>query len=238
MDSAFGRSIVEVMSKTIKERGGEIAGTIWHPLENVDFSSFILQAQASGADVLVFANSGTDFVRAVKQAREFGLTGKSPRIVGPAITAVDIGALGPQDAQGLQYIDAFYWNLNDGTRQLASDFRARRNVNPGQAQAGVYSAVRSYLKAIETTGSDEAAKVLKAMRETTIADNFTPSGRIRADGRMVHEMYLMRAMGPGEKAEAPWDFVRLVRRVPGDDAFRPLAESQCPLVRQGPGTKG
>lgn len=231
MDSAFGRSLVEVMTKTIQARGGQIAGAIWHPTGTNDYSSFILQAQSSGADVIVLANSGTDFVRAVKQAREFGIRGARPRIVGPAITAVDILALGPEDAEGLQYVDAFYWNLNEGTRALATEFRRRRNANPGQAHAGVYSAVRSYLEAIRATGTDAAPAVLKQLHATTISDNFTPAGTVRRDGRMVHEMYLMRAKGPSEPITAPWDSVSLVARVPGEDAFRPLAESACPLAR-------
>lgn len=231
MDSAFGRSLVEVMTKTITARGGQILGTIWHPAGNNDYSAFILQAQASGADVLVFANSGTDFVRAVKQAREFGIRGDALRIVGPAITAVDILALGREDAEGLQYIDAFFWNLNDGTRQLAREFNRRRGSNPGQAHAGVYSAVRSYLKAIEAARTDAAPAVLKVLHETPISDNFTPAGTVRRDGRMVHEMYLMRAKGPNEPSTAPWDAVSLVTKVAGEDAFRPLSESACPLVR-------
>lgn len=231
MDSAFGRSLVEVMTKTIAARGGQVVGTIWHPTGNNDYSSFIMQAQASGANVLVFANSGTDFVRAVKQAREFGIKGDALRIVGPAITMVDILALGREDAEGLQYIDAFYWDLNEGTRQLAREFNRRRGSNPGQAHAGVYSAVRSYLKAIEAAKTDGATVVLKNLHSMTISDNFTPSGQVRRDGRMMHEMYLMRAKGPADPSTAPWDAVSLVTRVAAEDAFRPIAESACPLLR-------
>lgn len=231
MDNAFGRSLYDVMSKTITERGGEILGAIWHPIGTNDYSSFITQAQASGANVLAFANSGTDFVRSVKQAREFGITDADLRIVAPTITVTDILSIGREDAEGLQYVDAFYWDLNDETRALAEEFNKRRGNYPGQAQAGVYSAVRAYLKAIEATQTDAAQAVLKKLHETEISDGFTPSGKVRADGRMVHEMYLMRAKGPSDSNVGAWDGVSLVAKVAGDDAFRPLAESACPLVK-------
>ncbi len=231
MDNAFGRSLFEVMSKTITARGGEILGSIWHPIGTNDYSSFITQAQASGADVLAFANSGTDFVRSVKQAREFGITDADLRIVAPTITVTDILSIGREDAEGLQYVDAFYWDLNDGTRALAEEFNKRRGNYPGQAQAGVYSAVRAYLQAIEATQTDAAKAVLKQLHATEISDGFTPSGKVRADGRMVHEMYLMRAKGPSDSSVGEWDGVSLVAKVAGDDAFRPLAESDCPLVK-------
>ncbi|MEQ9179112.1 MAG: ABC transporter substrate-binding protein [Nitratireductor sp.] len=230
-DSAFGRSIVEVMSGAIAKASGEVVGEVWHPTGANDYSSFIMQAQASGADVLVLANSGTDFVRAVKQAREFGIEGDTMRLVGPAISMADILALGPEDAQGLHYIDAFYWNLNDKTRQLTEDFREKRNVVPAQAQAGVYSAVRSYLSAVDELRADDAQAVMEKLRHTDISDGFTPSGKVRADGRMVHDMYLMRAKGPEATKTSEWDVVDLVATVSGENAYRPLAESGCALVK-------
>lgn len=232
-DSAFGRSMVDVMTKSIAAAKGEIVGSVWHPTGNNDYSSFILQAQGSGADVLVLANSGTDFVRAVKQAREFGIAkdGKL-RIVGPAITMLDIIALGAEDAEGLQYIDAYNWNLNDATRKFTDEFHARRKVNPAQAQAGVYSAVRSYLAAAKAANSDAPADIRAKLAEMTIGDGFTPAGKVRVDGRMVHDMYLMRAKGPKAARSKPWDAVDLVRTVSANEAFRPLSESACPLVKK------
>lgn len=230
-DSAFGRSMVEVMSGAIAKASGEVVGQVWHPTGANDYSSFILQAQSSGADVLVLANSGTDFVRAVKQAREFGIDGESLRLVGPSISMADILALGPEDAKGLHYIDAFYWNLNDKTRELTDAFQKKRNAIPAQAQAGVYSAVRSYLAAVGELKSDDAQAVMEKLRNTEISDGFTPSGKVRADGRMVHDMYLMRAKGPEATKTTEWDAVELVATVSGDSAFRPLAESKCALVK-------
>ncbi|WP_274628909.1 ABC transporter substrate-binding protein [Arvimicrobium flavum] len=230
-DSAFGRSIVEVMSGAIAKASGKVVGEVWHPTGANDYSSFIMQAQSSGADVLVLANSGTDFVRAVKQAREFGVDGDALRLVGPSISMADILALGPEDAEGLHYIDAFYWNLNDKTRELTNAFLEKRQAIPAQAHAGVYSAVRSYLAVVSELKSDEASAVMEKLGSTEISDGFTPSGKIRADGRMVHDMYLMRAKGPDADKTADWDAVELVATVPGDKAYRPLAESQCPLVK-------
>ncbi|MGI6853519.1 ABC transporter substrate-binding protein [Mesorhizobium sp. 1B3] len=230
-DSAFGRSIVEVMSGAIKKASGEVVGEVWHPTGANDYSSFILQAQSSGADVLVLANSGTDFVRAVKQAREFGIDGESLRLVGPAISMADILALGPEDSQGLYYIDAFYWNLNDQTRALTDAFYKKRNAIPAQAHAGVYSAVRTYLAAVAELKSDDAKAVMEKLRNTEISDAFTPAGTVRVDGRMVHDMYLMRAKGPDAKKATDWDSVELVATVPGDKAYRPLSESKCALVK-------
>ncbi|CAH1651058.1 ABC transporter substrate-binding protein [Hyphomicrobiales bacterium] len=230
-DSAFGRSMVEVMTKALVAGGGKVVGEVWHPTGASDYSSFLLQARASGADVLVAANGGTDFVATIKQAREFGMTDDKIRIVGPTITMRDILALGPELAQGLHYVDAFYWNLNDGTRTLTNDFNAIQNNPPGQAQAGTYSAVRSYLQAVEAVKSDQAEPVLKKLHETKISDAFTTSGEIRVDGRMVHDIYLVRAKGPSDPKATAWDVVDLVATIPGDKAFRPLADSACPLAK-------
>jgi branched-chain amino acid transport system substrate-binding protein len=229
-DSAFSQSLEQIATKTILARGGKVLGSVKHPVGTNDFSSYILQAQASGAKVIAFANSGTDFIQAVKQARQFGITGDLPRLTGPAVTIKDIRTLGPQDAKGLRYVEAFFWDLDDTTRRFSDAFRKNHGAVPGQAQAGVYSAVRSYLQAVKDLGTDNAEAVVKKLRETKVHDAFTPDGIVRADGRMMHEMYLLEAKGPAE-VKGDWDLVKLVARIPADQAFRPLTESECPLVK-------
>lgn len=231
-DSAFGRSMVEVVSKSVLDAGGEVMGEVWHPTGNSDFSAFMMQARSSGADVLLLANAGTDFIAATKQAREFGITDENMRIVAPVVTLQDILSLGQEDAAGLHYVDAFYWNLNDESRKLTERFVKASGKVPAQAQAGSYSAVRNYLAAVEATGSDDAAAVMEKLRSAPIVDAFTPQGVIRADGRLVHDMYLVKVKPEGSEKTTDWDVVELVSTVSGDEVFRPLAESQCPLVKQ------
>ncbi|OKO81085.1 ABC transporter permease [Bradyrhizobium sp. AS23.2] len=231
MDNAFGKSLEETVSKVVIERGGKVLGSAKHPSGTSDFSSYILQAQSSGAKVIVFANSGADFVQSIKQAREFGMTGNSPRLTGPAIAITDIKALGKQSAAGLQYVEAFYAGLNDKSAAFSKRFKERKGSIPGQAHAGVYSAVTAYLQAVEAVRSDNSEKVIAQMRSKPVNDAFTPSGTIRIDGRMVHDMYLMEAAEASATPKEDWDIVRLVKIIPGDQAFRPLDRSECPLVK-------
>ena len=230
-DSAFGRSMVEVISKSVLAAGGEVTGEVWHPTGNSDFSAYMMQARSSGADVLLLANAGTDFIAATKQAREFGITDDNMRIVAPVVTLQDILSLGQEDAAGLHFVDAFFWNLNDDSRKLTERFMAASGKVPAQAQAGSYSAVRNYLAAVEATGSDDAAAVMEHLRSTPITDAFTPHGEIRVDGRLVHDMYLVKVKPEGAEKTTDWDVVELVSTIDGNDVFRPLAESQCPLVK-------
>lgn len=231
-DSAFGRSMVEVISKSVQEAGGEVMGEVWHPTGTSDFSAYMMQARSSGADVLLLANAGTDFVAATKQAREFGITDDNMRIVAPVVTLQDILSLGQEDAAGLHYVDAFFWNLNDESRKLAERFVTASGKVPAQAQAGSYSAVRNYLAAVDATGSDDPATVMEKLRSAPIVDAFTPHGVIRADGRLVHDMYLVKVKPEGAEKTTDWDVVELVSTINGDDVFRPLADSQCPLVKK------
>jgi branched-chain amino acid transport system substrate-binding protein len=231
MDNAFGKSLEDTISKVVVERGGKVLGSAKHPSGTSDFSSYILQAQSSGAKVIVFANSGADFVQSIKQAHEFGLNGVSPRLTGPAIAITDIKALGAQSAAGLQYVEAFYAGLNDKSIAFSKRFKERKGSIPGQAHAGVYSAVTAYLQAVAATQSDDSEKVIAQMRLKPISDAFTPSGTIRIDGRMVHDMYLLEAVPASVTPKEDWDIVRLAKVIPGDQAFRPLDRSECPLVK-------
>jgi len=231
-DSAFGRSMVEVISKSVEEAGGQVMGEVWHPTGSSDFSAYMMQARSSGADVLLLANAGGDFIAATKQAREFGITDDNIRIVAPVVTLQDILSLGQEDAAGLHFVDAFFWNLNDESRNLTERFVAASGKPPAQAQAGSYSAVRNYLAAVDATGSDDAATVMEKLRSAPISDAFTPHGVIRADGRLVHDMYLGKARPEGAEKTTDWDVVELVSTIDGNEVFRSLADSQCPLVEK------
>jgi branched-chain amino acid transport system substrate-binding protein len=213
----------------VKARGGKVLGSVRHPSNTADYSSYLLQAQASGAKVIAIANSGRDFVQLMKQAKEFGMLDGKQHFAAMAIALSDIKALGLDTAQGMVHAEAFYWDLNDESRAFAKRFMARRDVAPSQAQAGSYSAVLNYLRAIDATKTDEPGKVLAQMKAGPFSDAFTPRGYVRADGRMVHDMYLFRSRKPSEPKGA-WDLYDLVKTVPGDQAFRPMDKGDCPLV--------
>jgi branched-chain amino acid transport system substrate-binding protein len=232
LDTAFGRSAEADATAVITARGGKVLGSVRHPTNTNDYSSYLLQAQGSGAKVIALANSGTDFVQAVKQAREFGIMSSSQKVAAMAVTIADIKALGLDTAQGMLHTEAFYWDLNDDSRAFAKRFMERKGgVAPSQAQAGTYSAVLNYLRAIKATGTDEPEKVLARMKSSPFADAFTPRGQVRADGRMVHDMYLVRSKAPGEPKGA-WDLYTVEKIIPGDQAFRPMNKGGCPLVVQ------
>jgi branched-chain amino acid transport system substrate-binding protein len=215
----------------VNAEGGRVAGRARHPLNTPDFSSFLLQAQASRAQVVALANAGTDTVNAIKQAGEFGLTRQGQRLVGFFVNITDVKALGLQTAQGVVSVDAWYWDQDEETRAFARRFAERhRGAMPTQYQAGVYSAVRHWLKAIEAAGTDEAMAVAAKMRELPVNDVFAKGGRVRADGRHVHDVHLVEVKKPQE-SKGPWDLYRVVATIPGDQAFRPLNEGNCPLVR-------
>ena len=229
VDYALGIALQAEAAKTITALGGTVVGNVRHPLNNSDFSSFLLQAQASKAKVIAFANAGSDTINSVKQAGEFGLT-KDHTIVAPLVYISDIHSMGLQTAQGLTYVEGFYWDLNDDTRTWSKRFFERRKAMPTMTHAGVYSSVSHYLKAVKAAGTSDSQAVLTKMRETPVDDFFSRGGKIRKDGRMVHDMLLVQVKKP-EESKYPWDYYKALATIPGDEAFRPLSESECPLVK-------
>jgi len=229
-DYAFGHSLQDDTSKAVKAAGGKVVGSVLHPLSTPDFSSYLLQAQSSGAKVIGLANAGGDTINAIKSAAEFGIN-KKQQLAGLLVFITDIHALGLQTTQGMYVSEGYYWDMNDDTRKLAKRYFAKMNKMPNMSQAGVYSSVLQYLKAIEATGTDDADTVIKKLKATTLNDDFVKNGKIREDGRMVHEFYLFQVKAPGE-SKYPWDYYKLVGKVPGEQAFQPLSESRCPLVKK------
>jgi branched-chain amino acid transport system substrate-binding protein len=229
-DYAFGHAMEADVSRIVKAQGGNVAGSVRHPTNTSDFSSFLLQAQASGADVMALANGGSDTSNSVKQAQEFGLT-KKFKIAALAIFITDVHALGPQAAQGLLLTTAFYWDRTPESRAWSKRFFERHGAMPTMSQAGVYSAVMHYLMAIAAAKTDQAAPVVASMKAAPINDMFATNGKIREDGRMVHDMYLAQVKSP-EESKGRWDYLNILRTIPADQAFLPLEESTCSLVTQ------
>ncbi len=232
-DYAFGQDLERDTSNVIKKAGGKVLGNVRHPINTADFSSFLLQAQSSGAKVVGLANAGGDTINAIKQAAEFGLTKSGGQKMSPLLAFLsDIDSVGLETAQGLILAEAFYWDLNDETRAFSKRFQERnRGRAPTSAQAGVYSSVGHYLKAVKAAGTTEPVAVMAKMKELPINDMFAKNGKIREDGRMVHDMYLFEVKKPSE-SKARWDNYKLLATVPGDQAFQPLSESRCPLVKK------
>ena len=229
-DYAFGHAMEADVSRIVKAQGGKVAGSVRHPTNTSDFSSFLLQAQASGADVIALANGGSDTSNSLKQAQEFGLT-KKFKIAALAIFITDVHALGPQAAQGLLLTTAFYWDRTPESRAWSKRFFERHGTMPTMSQAGVYSAVMHYLMAIATAKTDQAVPVVASMKAAPINDMFATNGKIREDGRMVHDMYLVQVKAPAD-VKQPWDYYKVLRTVKGDEAFRSLSESDCPLIKK------
>jgi branched-chain amino acid transport system substrate-binding protein len=229
-DYAFGMALERDAANVVKESGGKVLGDVRHPLNSSDFSSFLLQAQASKAKVIALANAGGDTTNALKQAAEFGITQGGQKMIALLQEITDTHALGIKATQGLIVTDAFYWDMNDETRAFSKRFNEKVGHMPTMIQAGLYSATMHYLKAIDAIGTDEAPKVMAQMRETPINDFFARNGRIRIDGRMVHDMYLFEVKKPKE-SKGEWDLYKLLATVPGDEAFRPLDKGGCPLVK-------
>ena len=229
-DYSFGHALEEQAARVVKANGGTVKGSARHPLGTADFSSFLLQAQSSGAGVVGLANAGTDMINAIKQAVEFGLPRGGTNMAALLVNLPDINALGLDKAQGLLLADSFYWDMNDETRAWSKRFMDRFGGKaPGSLQAAVYGAVAHYLKAVKSAGTDEAKAVMAAMKKIPIDDFYTKGATLRGDGRVVRDMYLLQVKTPAE-SERPWDFYKVVATVPGDRAFRPLAESGCTLV--------
>jgi branched-chain amino acid transport system substrate-binding protein len=229
-DYAFGMALERDAANVVKESGGKVLGNVRHPLNSSDFSSFLLQAQASKAKVVALANAGGDTTNALKQASEFGITKAGQKMIALLQEITDTHALGVKETQGLIVTDAFYWDMNDETRAFSKRFLDKVGHMPTMIQAGLYSATMHYLKAIEAIGTDEAPKVMAQMRATPINDFFAKGGKIRIDGRMVHDMYLFEVKKP-EESKGEWDLYKLIATVPGDEAFRPLDKGGCPLVK-------
>jgi branched-chain amino acid transport system substrate-binding protein len=228
-DYAFGHALEADVTKVVEANGGEVIGTIRHPFPTPDFSSFILQAQGSGADVVALANAGGDTTNAITTAGEFGLTQSGQTLAALLLFLTDVHALGVEAAQGIQLTTGWYWDMNADARAWADRFMEETGVRPSMVHAGIYSSTMQYLNAIKATGSDEAQAVRKQMMDTPINDMFATNGRIREDGRMVHDMYLAQVKTPAESTNE-WDLYNIVRTIPAEEAFRPLSESQCPLV--------
>jgi branched-chain amino acid transport system substrate-binding protein len=230
-DYAFGQDLEKDTTNVVVKSGGKVLGAVRHPLNTSDFSSYLLQAQASKAKVIGLANAGGDTINAIKQSAEFGLM-KSGQKVSPLLAFVtDIDSIGLETAQGLLLAEAFYWDLNDETRAFSKRFMERIKRVPTAAQAGVYSSVTPYLKAVKAAGTTDAAAVMKLMKETPINDMFAKNGQIREDGRMVHDMYLFEVKKPSE-SKGRWDDYKLLATVPGNEAFQSLELSRCPLVKK------
>ena len=227
-DYAFGMALERDAANVVKESGGKVVGQVRHPLNSSDFSSFLLQAQASKAKVVALANAGGDTTNALKQAAEFGIT-PAQKMIALLMEITDVHSLGVKSTEGLIVTDAFYWDMNDETRAFSKSFNEKVGHMPTMIQAGLYSATMHYLKAIDAIGTDEAPKVMAQMRATPINDFFAKNGKIRIDGRMVHDMYLFEVKKPSE-SKNEWDLYKLIATVPGDEAFRPLDKGGCPLV--------
>jgi branched-chain amino acid transport system substrate-binding protein len=231
-DYAFGHALEADTAAVVKSLGGKVVGATRYPANALDLSSFLLQAQGSGARVVALAGSGTVFVNAVKAAHEFKIPEGGQTLAGLLVWIVDIDALGLETAQGLVLTNAFYWDRDDATRAWSKRFFERMKRMPHMGDAGDYSSTMHYLKAIEAAGTDEAKTVMAKMREMPVNDFFAKNGRIREDGRMVHDMYVYEVKKPSE-SKGRWDYYKLRAVIPGDEAFRPLSESQCPLVKKG-----
>jgi branched-chain amino acid transport system substrate-binding protein len=227
-DYAFGHSLEGDTANVVKSKGGTVVGTVRHPLNASDFSSFLLQAQSSKAQILGLANAGGDFVNAIKAAREFGI-GKTMKMAGLLVFLNDVHSLGLQNTQGLLMTDSWYWDQNDETRKFAQRFFERTKRMPSSLQAADYSAVTAYLNAVKAAGTDDSDKVMAQLKSTPQSD-FYAKGRIRQDGRYVHDMYLMQAKAPSE-SKGPWDLLKVVATIPGDQAFTTPAESKCSLMK-------
>jgi branched-chain amino acid transport system substrate-binding protein len=230
-DYAFGHALERDTAAVIEAAGGEVVGTVRHPFPGTDFSSFLLQAQSSGAEVIGLANAGGDTINSIKQAAEFGITQGGQALAGLLVFLTDVHALGLETAQGLVLTESFYWDLNDQTREWSERFAQQNNGNmPTMVQAGVYAGVLHYLKAIEAAGDKEAEAVISQMKEMPTDDPLFGKGEVRADGRKIHDMYLFRVKSP-DQSEGAWDYYELVQTIPADKAFRPLNEGGCELAQ-------
>ncbi|ANH08276.1 MULTISPECIES: ABC transporter substrate-binding protein [Shinella] len=230
-DYAFGYSLEENTANFVKENGGTVAGSVRHPLGTTDYSSFLLQAQSSGAKVIGLANAGLDTANAIKQASEFGIVAGGQRLAALLFTLAEVHGLGLEAAQGLTLTEGFYWNRDEESAAFGKRFFDRTGRMPNMVHAGTYSAVTQYLKAIDKAGTDDADAVSKALHEMPVNDVFAKDGTVTANGRMVHDMYLLEVKKPGE-SDVAWDYFTVLATIPGKDAFIDPAKSGCDLVSQ------
>ena len=229
-DYAFGQSLEAQASAVVKANGGNVIGSVRHPFPGSDFSSFLLKAQASGAQVIGLANAGNDTINAIKQAAEFGVTPKQPH-AGLLMFITDVHSLGLKATQGMYLTTGFYWDRDDETRAWSKRFFDKQKRMPTMVHAGQYSSVYNYLKAVKAAGTDDTKKVMAQMKKTPINDFFAKNGRIREDGRMVHDMYLAQVKKPSDSKQ-PWDYYAIKATISADEAFTPLKDSKCPLVKK------
>jgi branched-chain amino acid transport system substrate-binding protein len=230
-DYAFGHDLEANTAAVVKADGGKVLGSVAVPINTSDFSSALLQAQSSKAKVVGLANAGGDTINSIKQAAEFGIVRAGQKMAGLLVFINDVNTLGLEAAQGMLLTDAFYWDRNDESRAWAQRYFQRMNKMPNMVQAGIYSATRHYLEAVEAAGTDETSAVMAKMRAAPINDFFVKNGKIREDGRMVHDMYLYEVKKPSESTRQ-WDYYKFVATIPADQAFIPLSESKCPLVKK------
>nr|UOZ96574.1 Leu/Ile/Val-binding protein [Cupriavidus sp.] len=230
-DYAFGHALERDTEAVVLKNGGKVVGKVRHPLNNQDFSSFLLQAQASKAKIVGLANAGGDTTNSIKQAAEFGIVRGGQNLAGLLVFLTDVHSLGLQTAQGLIFTETFYWDMNDQTRAFAKRFAsANRGIHPTMIHAGVYSAVLHYLKAVEALKSDDGTKVIEQMKKMPTDDQLFGKGSIRQDGRKLHPAYLVEVKSPAE-SKGPWDYHKIRATIPADQAFRPMSEGGCPLVK-------
>ena len=231
VDYAFGHSLEKDASDVVKAYGGQVLGNVRHPLNASDFSSFILQAKNSGAQVIGLANGAQDTVNAIKAAREFGVGGKQ-KVASLLMFLTDVHSLGLRQAQGLMFSEGFYWDMDDQTRALSTRFeKLHKGYKPTMVQAGVYSSVLHYLKSVAAAKTDDSKVVAKKMRELPISDPVMRNASIRPDGRVIHDMYLFQVKAPNE-SKGPWDYYKVLDTIAGEKAFQPLAKSSCYLVKK------
>jgi len=228
-DYAFGEQLQNDASKVVLDNGGKVLGAVKHPLNASDFSSFLLQAQNSKAQVLGMANAGGDTINSVKAANEFGIN-KTMKLAGLLVFITDVHSIGIKNASGLLATEAWYWDLNDETRAFAGRFIQKMKRMPSSVQAGDYSSMLTYLKAVKAVGTDNPDQVLAELKKMKINDMFTKGGYIRKDGTMIHDMYLFEVKKP-EEVTKPWDYYRVVKKLPGEQAFNTLAESKCSFIK-------
>ncbi|MGB6103612.1 MAG: ABC transporter substrate-binding protein [Pusillimonas sp.] len=229
-DYAFGHSLERDTSEVVKKAGGEVVGAVRVPLGTADFSSFLVQAQSSGAKILGLANAGGDFISSVKSAKEFGVT-ETMKLAGLLVFINDVHALGLDATQGMNLTSAWYWNQDDESRAWAERFYQKMNRMPSFLQAGDYSAAAYFLKAVKATGSDDGDEVMKWMKSNKVNDFFAKDALVREDGRVVNDLYLMEVKKPSE-SERPWDYYKVVKKLPGDQVYASLEESTCKLIKK------
>jgi len=231
-DYAFGHNLEKDVTDVVKAEGGKVLGSVRHPLNNADFSSFLLQAQASKAKIIGMANAGGDTQNTIKQAAEFGIAKSGQSLAGLLVFLTDVHAVGLEKAQGMYLTTGWYWDLNDDTRKWAQRFFERHKKRmPTMVQAGVYSGVMHYLKAVQAAGTDETSAVMTKMHAMPVDDMFARNGKLREDGLMQHDMYLAQVKKPSE-SKREWDYYKIVATIPADKAYRPIAQSDCPLLKK------